>query len=542
MKKPSDRFLGSELLLQSAFFLSLAIYLQTVNFNFVYDDFAMIVLNRWLVSWHGLTQMFLNHSWAFSDTFQPARHYRPMFLVWLWAVLHLFSPSPAWFHLCNIFIHLIAVYLAYRLAKVLLKDRLSAAIAVLLFAVHPTKVESVSWIAGGTEPLIAVFFFSTVLAYIHSRENEHHRWMWTLASFLCALAALLTKETAFVLPGIILAYELLFVSSGEDKPGIWRITALVSPYILADAIWFGARFLVLHGAGEGDVPSSMTGTLLTAPIAFWLYIRQLVWPVNLSALYPIISVSHFSFTDTVIPLAGLLVLGAAYWLWSRHNPVLKFAVTWFLLTLAPVIVGFAWVQLHDRHLYLPSFAVALMASVAIRGMRWPASANRNQVQVVVTLVIALVLSVVSAREARIWNSELTVFTRAVSVSPANAEAVEMLAQAQSDSGQAQLALATLTNGLQVQPNSARLIFALGTKYFALGDYAHAAPLLERLTRAASLDYRATAYYDLSVIELNQGHLDAAESLVRAAINAAPSVTGYQRALEALQRTRSARGL
>ncbi len=449
MKRPSDRFLGSELLLQSAFFLSLAIYLQTVNFNFVYDDFAMIVLNRWLVSWHGLTQIFLHHSWAFSDTFQPARHYRPMFLVWLWAVLHLFSPSPAWFHLCTVFIHLIAVYLAYQLAKALLKDRLSAAIAALLFAVHPSKVESVSWIAGGTEPLVTVFFFSAVLAYIHSRDNARHRWMWTTASFLCALAALLTKETAFMLPGIILAYELLFVSYAENKLPFWRIAALVSPYILADAIWFGTRFLVLHGAGEGDVPSSIAGTLLTAPVAIWLYIRQLFWPVNLSALYPITSVSHFSFTYTVIPLAGLLVLGAAYWLWSRHSPVLKFAVLWFLLTLTPVIAGFAWIQLHDRHLYLPSFAVALMAAVAIRQLRWPAMANRDQVQVIVTLAIALVLSVVSAREARVWDSELTVFTRAVRVSPANAEAVEMLAQAQSDSGQLQLALATLTSGLQV---------------------------------------------------------------------------------------------
>lgn len=158
MKRLLKRVLGSELLLQFAFFSSLAIYLQTISFSFVYDDFAIIVLNPWLASWHGLTQMFLHHSWAFTDVPQPARHYRPVFLVWLWVVQHVFSPSPGWYHLCSIFTHLLAVYLAYRLAKVLLKDQLGAAIAVLLFAVHPTKVEGVSWIAAATEPLMAVFF------------------------------------------------------------------------------------------------------------------------------------------------------------------------------------------------------------------------------------------------------------------------------------------------------------------------------------------------------------------------------------------------
>ncbi len=540
MKRLLKRVLGSELLLQFAFFLSLAIYLQTISFSFVYDDFAIIVLNPWLASWHGLTQMFLYHSWAFTDVPQPARHYRPVFLVWLWVVQHVFSPSPGWYHLCSIFTHLLAVYLAYRLAKVLLKDQLGAAIAVLLFAVHPTKVEGVSWIAAATEPLMAVFFFAAVLAYIRSRESVRHRWCWTLASFFCALAALLTKETAVVLPGIILAYELLFVSSEVSRHRLLRLAALVSPYVLADAIWFCARFLVLHGAGENAIPASIKVTLLTSPLAFWLYIRQLLWPVNLSALYPEASVSQFSMVHTVIPAAAFLVLGAAYWVWSRRIPELKFAAIWFLLTLAPVIMGFAWIQLHDRHLYLPSFAAALVAAIAIRRARWPASANHDQVQVAATLAIALVMSVISANEARVWDSELTVFARAASVSPTNIEAVEMLAHVQSDNGQPQLALATLNHALQLRPDSARLAVGLANQYFGQGDYVHARPLLEKLTKAENPDYRATALYKLSVMELRQNHLDAAESLLRAAINAAPDSAGYRRSLDILQRTKSAR--
>ena len=540
MKKPSGHFLSSEFLLQCTLFSGLAIYLQTVNFTFVYDDFAMIVMNRWMESWHGLPQMFLHHSWAFSDTYQPARHYRPVFLVWLWMVQHVFSASPGWFHLCSIFTHLLAVYLAYRVAMVLLKDPLGASMAALLFAVHPTKVESVSWIAAATEPLMAVFFFAAFLAYLRWRESTRRGWIWALASFVCALAALLTKETAVVLPGVILAYELLLGSWREKRPSWPRLAGLISPFVLADATWLLMRSLVFHGAGAGDVPASMKSTLLTAPVALWLYIRQLVWPVNLSALYPETAVTQFSVMHTVLPVAGLVVLGAGYWMWARHRPVLQFAAIWFLFTLAPVVAGFSWVQLHDRHLYLPSFGVALAAAVAMRQLRWPGAANREQAQVAATLAIALVLAGISAGEARVWDSELTVFTRAVSVSPLNAEAVDMLAHAQCDNGHPELALQTLNHALELQPESERLMFSLGSQYFHYADYADARPLLEKLARSGNRDYRASALYDLSVLEMRQNHLDAAESLLNAAIQAAPNVAGFRRAMIALQHAKAAR--
>lgn len=535
-----SRFLKADFLLQFALFATLVVYLQTINFAFVYDDFGAIVLNPWLSSWHGLAQMFQHHVAAYSDTPMPARHYRPVFLVWLWMVRHVFAPTPGWYHLCSIFAHLLATGLAYLLAKRLLKDELAAAIAVVLFAMHPTKVEAVAWISAGTDPLMAVFFFLTVLTYIRFRESTHRRAPWLVASFLCAIAALLTKETAVVLPGIILAYEWLFQKPAEGKRHLLKIAALVSPYILANALWFYVRFLVLHGAGDGAIPASPKITLLTAPVAFWLYVRQLVWPINLSALYPDATVRQFSLVHTVLPVAALIVLAVLYFIWARRDSVLKFAAVWFLLTIAPVTFGFIWIQLHDRHLYLPSFAASLMVATAICRMKWPAFPNREQVQVAVVLVIALAMSIISASETRVWESELTVFTRAVNVAPDNIEAVTLLSEALSDNGQHQLAMETLLHSLQSHPNSERLVFTVANSYYGIGDYTHARPLLERLARhSENIDYRSCALYELSVIELQQNHYDTAESLLKEAVRVAPSVTGYKKFLDNVQRTQLA---
>jgi protein O-mannosyl-transferase len=538
--RPASRFLNADFLLRVALFATLAVYLQTITFSFVYDDFGAIVLNPWLSSWHGLAQIFQHDVSAYSDMPIPARHYRPVFLVWLWIVQHVFAPTPGWYHLCSIFTHLVAVALAYKLAVTLLKNELQAAVAVVLFAMHPTKVEAVTWISAASDPLMAVFFFLTVLTYIRFRESTHRRAWWIVASFLCAVAALLTKETAVVLPGIILAYEWLFQKPAEGKRRVLQLAAFVFPYVLADGLWFYARFLVLHGAGDGAIPASVKTTLLTAPAAFWLYVRQLVRPFHLSPLYPYATVNQFSVLHTAFPVAALLVLAAFYFVWSRKNAVLKFAAVWFLLTIAPVTFGFTWIQLHDRHLYLPSFAAALMAATAIGQLKWPTSPNRERIQIAAVLCIALAMSAISAKEARVWDSELTLFTRAVNVSPDNIEAVTLLSEAQANNGQRQLAMETLQHSLESHPNSERLVFTLGNSYYQMEDFPRARPLLERVARSAtSVDYRSRALYDLSMIELKQNHYDAAEALLKAAVQVAPSVTGYQRLLGDLQRNQLA---
>ena len=140
---------------------------------------------------------------------------------------------------------------------------------------------------------------------------------------------------------------------------------------------------------------------------------------------------------------------------------------WFLLTIIPVVGEFQWVQLHDRHLYLPSFAVALMLAVALRQIRWTASVPAESAQAALALALVLVMAVLSAREVRVWDSDLSVFTRAVQLAPTNPEAIDLLAEAQFYGGQKEQALGTLQRGLQLAPNSDRLTFSLGTYYYQL---------------------------------------------------------------------------
>jgi tetratricopeptide (TPR) repeat protein len=201
-----------------------------------------------------------------------------------------------------------------------------------------------------------------------------------------------------------------------------------------------------------------------------------------------------------------------------------------------VIGEFSWVQLHDRHLYLPSFGIALMAAVLLQRAAGWVHFRSEHAPAIAALVIAAVLAGITAREARFWDSDLDVCERAVAVAPANPDALSLLADTYDAAGAPDKAAATLHVALRYYPRSAKFNFALAHHYYTLRRYAAARPYLERvLAIGGDNDTRSTALYELAVLEQTEGKRDAAEQHLREAIRLAPHIAGYERALATLLR-------
>src|SRR5262249_42857830 len=191
-----DRLTTGPVMLRVALVLTFLAYVRTVTFDWVFDDHYQVTMNPWLDSWGSLKQIFTLHSWAFSDFTMPAKFYRPMYLVWLLLNNQIFHGTPAWFHLAGVALHLVVVYLAYLTARRLLGNDWLAAVAALIFGLHPTKVESVAWVAGLTEVVLSAFFFGTVLAYLRWRQTDGRPAKWLWISVACFAGAIFSKETA----------------------------------------------------------------------------------------------------------------------------------------------------------------------------------------------------------------------------------------------------------------------------------------------------------------------------------------------------------
>ena len=126
---------------------------------------------------------FWMHDYWGSNVFSQDSHksFRPLTLwtfQWDWARQQQASgasdrnyranPPPRGFHVTSVWLHVIVTALFAGLSVTLFAGRTEPAlVASLLFAVHPTHVESVASIVGRAEVLSALFFLAAVLIYLH---------------------------------------------------------------------------------------------------------------------------------------------------------------------------------------------------------------------------------------------------------------------------------------------------------------------------------------------------------------------------------------
>src|SRR6185295_10006074 len=170
-------------------------YMGTLRYDFVYDDEYVITQNPTVQSWAFAPHYFTEHLWFFK--FPLSNYYRPIFLVWLALNHTLFGLDPVGYHLTTVLAHVTVTLLVFHLARRLTGDLGAAAIASLLFGLHPAHIEGVAWICGVSEPLMAMFLLGSFLCYLRYRDpNIGSRKLWFVASLVLATLAVFEKETA----------------------------------------------------------------------------------------------------------------------------------------------------------------------------------------------------------------------------------------------------------------------------------------------------------------------------------------------------------
>jgi hypothetical protein len=205
------------LALSTSLFITATVYARALLFEFVYDDFGQIVYNPQIKSWTLALSYFKSHVW--SQTSGIALYYRPVFMLWLTANYKAFGLNPLFWHLSAIGLHILCCVLVYFFVWRLTEDRWVTAVAVLLFELQPAHVETVAWVSGATDSLMAVLLLGALLCYLKHRDSGKTMDRWHWASLLLASLAVLTKETALIIPALIFDYEWIFLPAGPGKQG-----------------------------------------------------------------------------------------------------------------------------------------------------------------------------------------------------------------------------------------------------------------------------------------------------------------------------------
>jgi len=157
-------------------------------------------------------------------TYQPIRDLTYMIDFELWGV----DASNVTFgmHLHSITLYLLMVLACWlfllELFKAFTDDHefcfIWASISSVIFAVHPVHVESVAWLYARKEPLLGLFTFISLWAFVRARTFH---WKYYLISLISLLLAVLSKPTAVMIPAVMFVIDLA-LQSHQRQPSFWK--------------------------------------------------------------------------------------------------------------------------------------------------------------------------------------------------------------------------------------------------------------------------------------------------------------------------------
>lgn len=523
-------------------------YAGTLWFKFVYDDRGQILANMQVHYWRFAPHYFSERVWSFAYPGIPGNYYRPLFLLYLLLNYKIFGPFPAGWHLMSVFTQVGVTYFVYLLVRRLTRDFKTALVASLIFGLDPVHIESVAWISGVTDPLAALFLLPSFLCYLNWRDRIRHRWMWLGGSLILYGLAMLSKETALILPFIILAFEWLWQESSDNDAWLrrafqrtWASAVRTVPFVLLTFGYLAARWHVIKGLGHDMVPLSISTIVFTWPQLLVFYIRHLVWPFNLSVFYDVPYIKTPGLWSFYLPAVVIVALGLLFWLLllrlgktsPSDNRMVAFACAWVLIPFIPLLdlsvlpVGEI---AHDRYLYLPSLGFAMLAAMGLRRIRLGKRSlfGVPALQAVAVICLALIFGISTPLQDRYWANDTALYGRGVEMTPYNKLARTNLGNAMGEQGHYAQAIALYRQVLVQDPHFWLAVYNMGYTYYRVGNLQGAQEYLERAIAINGVD--SDEYFYLGLTWLKLGHVNDAERAVRHAIKLHPEGLAYHFAM------------
>lgn len=450
-------------------------------------------------------------------------YYRPVVTLSLAAETHLFSGAPAAYHVMNVAYHLAAALALVWAARRLLGSEIAAWLAGLVFVLHPIHTESVAWVSGRTDVIATLFFCVAIGCYTRASRIGS---LWMLGALAAAVASLLSKEPAIVLPGVLLAWE--FCRPRPAKRRVRDMLARVAPFVALALGTLALRRLVL-GAVAGPLvdADAVPARLATGVTVLGRYLVLLVAPFPANPDYVLQPLPSWSSGATLVSLAALTMLGAAAAMAWHRSRVPAFLLAWLVLTALPStpLLPVGPVHMAERFLYLPSaaFAMALGCAGASalsaaglqewRHLRTVSSVRALAAGGAVAGVLMASLALTSYR-CEDWRDAERLFTRMAAASPSSWKAANGLGHAYEDRGQLAAAAVEYGRATALDPAALPPILSLALVESRMGLHEQAARLADAIRR---LDPDGAVALQLAWIHSNAGqHEEAAADLAVAA--------------------------
>lgn len=517
--------------------LTFVVFLPSLNGGFVWDDKPNFLDNP---HFRGLTLQ--NLRWMFAGSIRKG-NYEPVNWLILACTYAVAGMSPGAYHLVGLLLHVLSAMMFFLVARQLLSLSLRpaesqagaltvcAAVAALLFSLHPLRVEAVAWVSGQHYALAGIFFLASIYCYLAANIAKpapvaSRRWFW--GSVVAFFVSLLSFPIGTTLPVVLLGMDLyplrrLDVPQGQRWPVIRAMFVEKIPYVILAAATIATALagrLRLHDI----VPLEKHGLGARALVSTYgaaFYLVKTILPFNLAALYEmprLLSLHDPRFAGGLVAVAAITVICLSV---RKRFPSLSAAWLYYLITLLPVSgLAQSGPQLAaDRYTYLSCLGWPIVAAGTMFQSLQSQVGGVRRLSVAVVAMILVALGLCTWRLTSFWRDDVSLWSHVVAVDPESRMASFTLGRVLDENGRSDEAVKSYTKALEIDPTYMDPHFNLGVIFQREGRIAEAVEQFETVI-GLKPDY-AYGYFFLGMALEKHSRPDAARDVYRKALELNP---------------------
>ena len=437
-------------------------YRPAWNGGFLWDDDDYIIKNDLLTASDGLRRI-----WFSLDS--PSQYF-PLVYTTFRLERAIWGLHPSGYHWINLLLHVANALLVWRLLARL--NVPGAWLAGAIFALHPVQVESVAWITERKNVLMGFFFLLTLLAWIVFIDERTKRpWPFYGLALVFYVLALSAKSTACTLPAAL----LLILWLQKRRINTRRLIQIL-PFVI---LGMGMGLLTVwweryHQGTSRAVFAFLTPIerILIASRAVWFYLSKLIWPYNLTFIYPRWNISPQHLLDYTWLLAGIVLCAAIYFVRRYVGRSAEVAAAFFVATLSPVLgfimlFTFRYTFVADHYQYLACIGPIALFSAGVFSLAGVFKQYRAFI-LSTALVVVATLAALTWRQAAMYGDIETLWRTTLARNPECWMAHTNLGIVLLQKGQLNDGIAHYRAALRMQPDSWDAEYNLGTALLAQG--------------------------------------------------------------------------
>ena len=397
----------------------LFIYGATLFFNIVYLDDNVLVTGQ-----YEFNKSLSNISQAFKeDIFRTPQDggtfYRPILrLTFMFDAQ--FGEGAIIFmsHFSNMLLHIMAMLLLFILLLKLKIKKEIAFLFTLFFSVHPLTAQTVAFISGRNDALLAIFVFPTLIFFINFLESKKKKdLIWHLLFFSLAL---FTKETAIILPIICTVYILIFENWKKILENYKTYLIMISGWVSVSSIWFLARISVLHNP-IGNASYNIFSSIYNNMPVLIPTIGKIFLPFNLSVFPVLVDMSMIYGIISLILLTIWFILSE-----NKNLKLISFGFLWFIIfILLTLIKPLGTIpEFSENRIYIPMLGFIFII-LGLGNIKLPIflkkkinyEINYKKIALFISILIILIFSSVTIYRNQYYKNKFNFWKNATETSP-----------------------------------------------------------------------------------------------------------------------------